>query len=276
VTKKTQGKQTSFNMLSASDVNAHQLDTVSSRQYIQPLIKNIDSFLKDQARISLSDTVAAMGLLDSLSEIMRNSEAETVSIIYKNKGLTDARQSIKSTAGNNFQAAVAYSLIKIQHMGVIPSNIAISLSGTFHTSMKASLEIVAGGETQKPDADIIICDPCDEETPIILLSAKTSLRERGGQTAKWKLLIDIARSNNCTSLKVKYGLSNNTEKLEILRRVTMGVVTTDLYEEINAPQIRGLEKLLDYFYVTKGTDKGFSGIIQVLNESFSKRNQKTE
>jgi type II restriction enzyme len=60
------------------------------------------------------------------------------------------------------------------------------------------------GETQKPDCDLVIYS-LNEKISLkkcIIISLKTSLREGAGQTYKWKLLMEIATSND--SLKEKH------------------------------------------------------------------------
>lgn len=44
----------------------------------------------------------------------------------------------------------------------------------------------------------------------MILSIKTSLRERAGQTYKWKLLMEIATTEN--PIKEKYNISYDVEK----------------------------------------------------------------
>lgn len=79
-----------------------------------------------------------------------------------------------------------------------------------------------------------------------IYSLKTSLRERAGQTQRWKLLLDIATAPDCDSVKQKYALNYDGK-----RRFVMGLITTNFYDEIMAPQQRGMLRFFDYVYLTK-------------------------
>ena len=65
------------------------------------------------------------------------------------------------------------------------------------------------GQTQKPDIDIIVFQRLADNQigRCLFLSLKTSLRERAGQTYKWKLLLEIATTDN--PIKTKYHITYN-------------------------------------------------------------------
>jgi len=71
------------------------------------------------------------------------------------------------------------------------------------------------------------------------------LRERAAQTYKWKLLMEIATSNDC-SVKEKYDISYNVENLP-----KICFATINFYNEINNPQQRGMLKFFDKAFIAK-------------------------
>ena len=104
-----------------------------------------------------------------------------------------------------------------------------------------------------------------EKHPIIIYSIKTSLRERAGQTYRWKLLMDIASSEDCKTIKDKYGL-----EYEVTGDFRIGLITANFYDEITKPQQKGMLKFFDFAYITKSGDwekplTSFSEIVNDLN-----------
>ena len=77
----------------------------------------------------------------------------------------------------------------------------------------------------------------EELKRILILSLKTSLKERVGQTYKWKLLLEIATSEN--EIKNKYNISYNGNIMPLV-----GFITVNFYNEVNQPQHRGMFKFL--------------------------------
>lgn len=259
---RSRSQQLYSEMYSVVDLNKLQLAKIRDRKYIEPLLRRIDNWVGNHSKKDLPN------LLDCLTELFEDSKKEVSNLIEKNKAAKDKKQSIKSVAGANFQAAVAYSLIRIQEESVIPSRIAILLNGTDYAGVTGQLVIPVDGETLRPDADIIIYDIHRINEPMVILSVKTSLRERGAQTAMWRLLIDIAASEDCASLRKKYHLKIAEGNLIILEQVRVGFVVADLYEESGQTQIRGLSKLVDFYYVTMPNEHRFSQFVDVLEDLF--------
>lgn len=211
------------------------------------------------------------GLIDTfdyLGEIMKDSKDFVENLLQKRKTQNegyDINQARKTIAGNNFQFLVLYLLILNIQKGNLPPNL-IVLKTKQHKIVDKYATIKVGNETQKPDLDLIAFSE-DQNKPIIIYSCKTSLRERAGQTYRWKLLIDI--TENCPTLVEKYGLEYSKNK-----NIFTGLITTDFYNEIIQPQQRGVLKFFDYSYVAKSIQtqdsiKKLSSIINDLNSVFS-------
>lgn len=92
------------------------------------------------------------------------------------------------------------------------------------------------------------------------MSLKTSLRERAAQTYKWKLLMEIATSKDC-SIKEKYNISYNVKNLPIICFVTI-----NFYDEINNPQQRGMLKFFDKTFLAKNFQDDFPEFISPLSD----------
>jgi hypothetical protein len=94
--------------------------------------------------------------------------------------------------------------------------------------------------------DIVIYSKDGNSCPskYILLSLKTSLRERAAQTYKWKLLMEVALYS--PELRNKYDISCNSQIIPIIC-----FATTNFYNEINNPQQRGMLKFFDTAFIAK-------------------------
>ncbi len=181
---------------------------------------------------------------------MQGSEEKVEEIIQnriKSGEITDASQTRKAVAGNGFQGLVAYALIYLQNEGLINKDLVITLKPKKHRFIKNYATIQVGDDVQKPDVDLMIYHSKKlEHAPVLIFSMKTSLRERVGQTYKWKLLMDIATSKDCMQIKQKYGLS-----FDVKADFKVGFITTNFYDEITQPQQIGMLRFFDFVYLTK-------------------------
>jgi type II restriction enzyme len=89
------------------------------------------------------------------------------------------------------------------------------------------------------------------------------LRERANQTYKWKLLLEIATTNN--PIKDKYNISYLLDKMPLVC-----FATVNFYNEINNPQHRGMFKFFDKSFIGKPINADFietlSSLIDFANE----------
>lgn len=219
------------------------------------------------------NSVGPEQVLSHLTEIMLASREGVESLINKRieRGeIEDASQARKSIAGNGFQGLVAYSLIFLQKQQRINQDLVITLKPKRHKFIEDYAAIQVGDDVQKPDVDLMIFDGKKmEQAPVLIFSIKTSLRERAGQTYKWKLLMDIATSADCIQVKQKYGL-NFVPKADF----KVGFITTNFYNEITQPQQKGMLNFFDFTYLTKVGNfeapiRPFSEILSDLNGVFS-------
>ena len=262
-----------------SEILELQLKRIEDKEYMIPTIdeynKFIDIYVADGCDISTAHKL----VLNDLSEIMWSSKESVDEIIERRIQdgiIINADQARVSVAGQNFQRIVVYSLINNVFHGNLPK-IIISLNPKKSNKdiINNHLVINVLDHEQKPDCDLLIYDPTNENSPIVIGSCKTSLRERAGQAYRWKLLYDLAKCQcehieNCESCPISiYGLNTNGEK-----DVKFGLITGDFHDEIYQPQIRGMMAFFDYSLVTKPIDepsstKRMDTIIEYLNSIFS-------
>ncbi|WP_448517913.1 BsaWI family type II restriction enzyme [Rhodoflexus sp.] len=223
------------------ETNQKVFKDVEGRYYFDPIKKNFEKKVKE---------VGAEKAISYLTEIMQSSTAEVEKIIQKrikSGEINDASQTRKAVAGNGFQGLVAYALIFLQSEGLINKDLVITLKPKKHKLIEDYATIQVGDDVQKPDVDLMIYHNKKlEKAPVLIFSIKTSLRERAGQTYKWKLLMDIATSKDCMQIKQKYGLS-----FEVKADFRVGFITTNFYDEITQPQQIGMLNFFDFVYLTK-------------------------
>lgn len=260
------------------------LNNLERREYLRPTIKEFNRKIGGLIKDGYSKSEAYILVFDYLTEIMRRSQKGVEEIIQnkiKMGEISDASQSRVAVAGLNFQGIITYALIQNILLDNLP-NVVVAFrpkQSKYKKLLEKYTEITVGDETQKPDVDIMVFDPNNESAPIVVYSCKTSLRERAGQTYKWKLLYEMAtskckyieKSDDCPVKKYKIGFSGG-------RKVLVGFITADFYNEVSSPQLRGMLSFFDFSYVSKpniGLKKirNLSKIIEDLNEIFGKQNK---
>lgn len=246
---------------------------LNSRTYWRPTKEVCDAALA-----SLSDEYGekegAVKVLDELKTVLWDSSEGVGKIVDKRieRGeISDKGQASVSIAGNNFQALVGYCLEINRIVGNIPQELNIALKPKKHPVIEKYATIsVADGEAQKPDVDLLLYLE-DEGSPIMVCSCKTSLRERAGQTYRWKLLMDMSMCNceHDTDCPMhQYNLEYQSD-----RKVLVNLITADFYDESGSAQQRGMFTFFDNVYVTQEIEefanvRRFSGIIKTLNTVF--------
>ncbi|MBM4424098.1 MAG: hypothetical protein FJ030_12015 [Chloroflexi bacterium] len=211
--------------------------------------------------------------MDYLNAIMNDADDQVTALIRKRikaGKIKDLAQTRKSVAGNGFQGLVAYSLIHLQEEGLLPDHLLFVLKPKKHSLIDQYATIKVGNDVQKPDIDLLVYSANDSvRQPILIYSMKTSLRERAGQTYRWKLLMDIATSKDATTIKEKYGLSSKASN-----NFKVGFITTNFYNEIMNPQQRGALSFFDFVYLCKPGDwdtpvRNFSAVAGDLREIYA-------
>jgi len=177
-------------------------------------------------------------LLDKLYKLLQDCEPECMKIAEERK--VDRKQASVAIAGSLFPWGACYILEKIRDFEKIP--VIFSLTKK-HELVEKYATIRVGSEILKPDMDLLIFSE-REDTPLLICSLKTSLRERAGQTHRWKMVLDIALK--CKELKEKYALN-----YEVKRDIKFVFITTNFYNEIYQPQQRAMFRFFDFVYLAR-------------------------
>ena len=233
--------------------------------YMQPSINMLDDIIYR----SKNPKEKWKDIFNMLHEILISTKEKVDILLEKRKQegkIRDISQARKSIAGHAFSNLVVYTFLQNKLQENIKSKIFITSKKSDIKDFDKIATIKVGNETQKPDVDIIIYTKKYDESVdrCIILSLKTSLRERAGQTYKWKLLMEIATTEN--SIKEKYDIEYNPENLPLVC-----FATVNFYNEINSPQHRGMFKFFDNSFIGKPINNDFinslSHLIDYVNKT---------
>lgn len=233
-----------------------ELDKIKKAYYMQPTLSLIDEFIN-----SSDDKKKSCKLVfNELYNIITNAYFQVELILEEiliNGLIKDKKQANKTVVGNTFPFAVIYIFFQNKMIGNIKSDIFITSQPSVIQGFKDISTINIGEETQKPDCDLVIYSLSNNNqlNNCLILSLKTSLRERAAQTYKWKLLMEIATSNDC-SVKEKYDIYYNTR---ILPKICFA--TINFYDEINNPQQRGMLKFFDQSFIAKNIKENLPSFV---------------
>lgn len=238
-----------------------KLQEIGDKAYMQPVLARIKQY---------EQQYGLQQVLDYLHDIILASKDDVELLIQQRVTggfIKDANQSRKSIVGLIFPFCIVYVFLMLKLQGKILSNLYITTNKN-NPLLEKMLTVYVDGETQKPDMDLIIYSENPERMlhKCIILSLKTSLRERAGQTYRWKLLLEIATTEN--KIKEKYNISYNSKEMPIVCFATI-----NFYDEINNPQHRGMLKFFDNSFIGKPVDSEFisrlSALIEYADEKLS-------
>ena len=240
------------------------LSEIEKSFYMLPMIKRFQKIISQQ-----NDRPKAwISLFDLIYNVLIKSKNDVENILNKRKKegkIKDIRQAMKSIAGNAFSSSIIYIFLKNKIIGNIKPEIFITSKKSKVRNFDEIATINVDGETQKPDADLIVYSQKQNRLKsCIILSLKTSLRERAGQTYRWKLLMEIATSKN--PIKDKYNIYYKSKTMPLVC-----FATANFYSEINNPQHRGMFKFFDKAFIAKPVKNNFisplSEIVDFVNET---------
>lgn len=206
-------------------------------------IKLLNGFLKQNEHIPRKAMEEAY---NQIHFFITQSKEEVQGILEKRKTqgeIEDIKQASKSIVGHAFSYLIEYLFIKNKEIGNIEKIFFITSKTQALKKFNKTLTIYVDGESQHPDCDLVAFNKKSKK--ILILSIKTSLRERAGQSYRWKLLLDIANAKN-SELRDKYNIIyQGNEKLYFC------FATINFYNEINNPQQRGMLKFFDASFIAK-------------------------
>lgn len=210
---------------------ASRIRELWARERLAPALRANDDAIKE-AKLAGAASPYADGL-GLLTRIFRGSYEE-VKLQIEKSGKTGigAINAIKRSAGTNFQGLCEYAIIQ----WVDTTDLAVNVHPNAPKAMKDELTIYGtdvGGEfSVEPDIDICLWLEDGEPTsPIIFVSAKTSLVDRAGQAARWKLYLDIHQTT-CTHIKDVPDCPIHRTKVKIKTQhpIEHCIVTANIYK----------------------------------------------
>lgn len=221
---------------------------------MQPVLNKIDFKIQE---------VGVNVAMDYIHEILTHSKDEVELLLddrISRGEIVDKSQARKSIAGAAFSNSLVYLFLKNKEQGLVSQNISIT-PNTKDKRFQKMATIYVGEETQKPDMDLIIfsTDDNNEIKKCMIISLKTSLRERASQTYKWKLLMEIAMGTN--GIKDKYNIKYEPDTMPVVC-----FATVNFYNEINNPQHRGMFKFFDNSFIGKPLNAGFINNMSTIVE----------
>jgi type II restriction enzyme len=222
------------------------LEKIKQTYYMIPILEKLEDYVN---QYSLEKS------LDYLHNILSESKDDVEILLdqrVKKKEIKDKSQARKSIAGNAFSSLIKYVFLKLKEDHIIKSNIFITSNPKREELISDLVTIKVDNETQKPDMDLAIYSINEENklNKCLIMSLKTSLRERAGQTYKWKLLLEIATTDN--PIKDKYNIEYEPKNMPLV-----GFATVNFYDEINNPQHRGMFKFFDRAFIGKPLNADF-------------------
>lgn len=246
-------------------IELNDIQNIELKYYMKPII--------DAINLDISkNNLKWHEVFDRLYNYLENNK-DTVKELtqkrVKEGKIKNSEQAIKSIAGGAFSNLIIWVFLKNKENNYIKDNIFITSNIRRIKEWQRLFLIKVGEETQKPDVDLVIysLNSNNDLNKCLILSLKTSLRERAGQTYKWKLLMEIAKEES--KLKDKYDISYNPPVLPLVC-----FATVNFYNEINNPQNRGMFKFFDCAFIGKNIEtkdfiKPLSYIIEYVNKELS-------
>lgn len=238
---------------------------IENKYYMRPSLDKVNRYIKN----SSNEAVATKEIFKEIYNILTTSQKEVEVMLderIKNGEINDKKQALKSIAGSSFSNLLIYIFLKNKELENIKNNIFITSKISSVPNFDSIYFIKVGEETQKPDCDIVIYSLNSDDTlkKCAIISLKTSLRERAGQTYKWKLLMEIATSDSL--LKEKYNISYNPKVVPLVC-----FATVNFYNEINNPQHRGMFKFFDKAFIARDKDTDFIAKLSELPDFVNER-----
>lgn len=233
---------------------ADDIAKIEATYYMQPILLTLNEYINKYGLLKSFDYLhpTLVESKDSV-EILLDSRIQ-------NGQIKDKAQARKSIAGSAFSLLIKYVFLKLKEKGDVPHNIFMTSNPKKHPLIEKMVTIYVGEDTQKPDMDIAIYSVIDEKLHrCFILSLKTSLRERAGQTYKWKLLLEIATSD--CAVREKYNIRYDNEVMPLV-----GFATVNFYNEINNPQHRGMFQFFDSAFIGKPIKSDFISNLSELPE----------
>lgn len=197
------------------------------------------------------------GVNDAIREHLPEVEDEA-------QGLSKYNQGVSKTGGMLHEYLVCYNLAE----NLLGTNAAVAFHKPSVIKQATTLKRNYAGEELEIEleGDIVVFDPSDKEAPVILISMKSSMKERSHIATMWSLLHDIGKNDN---LRNEYNIEVD-DPYNILDNAIYTFVTADLYGDFDENSVRNLIKMdisfMDYFFLGRSDFDGAAKTVNVGNE----------
>lgn len=236
-----------------SDAERRRMADIVGKYYMGPSLAKLQAFLV-QGDNPANPALAAQMAFSHLHTFITGGRDEVESILDARLAagkIRDKKQAAKPIVGSIFQYLVEYAFLLNKQKGNIAPNIFITAKQSAVKRFGERMTVYVDGEAQKPDCDLVIYN--GDNNKFFILSLKTSLRERAGQTYRWKLLLEIASSDN--NIREKFNIAYRGGESPLVC-----FATVNFYDEVNNPQQRGMFKFFDRAFIAKpDINTGFIG-----------------
>ncbi|HZZ84763.1 MAG TPA: hypothetical protein VFE30_09515 [Anaeromyxobacteraceae bacterium] len=244
--------------------NRHsRLDALRKRDRLEPALRRYDALLR---RLQVAGhrwpEREALGHITSM--FLRSYADVQEQISASGKRGIRAINAIKRSAGTNYQGLVEYGVLR----WLETTDLALNVGPNAPKSMKDELTIYgtdsSGPFQVEPDIDISLWEEGGSaRSPLLLVSAKTSLVDRAGQAARWKLYLDMHQTKCPHTSKVPDCPIHRTRiKVRTQHPITHAICTANIYKmdttlpqgELESGQCRNNTYMFAYRYTTRTED----------------------
>ncbi len=158
-----------------------ELNKIQKAYYIKPTLSRIDNFVN----LSQNHKETWKLVFNELFNIITDAHKEVDLILderIKEGKIKNKEQASKTVVGNTFPFAVIYIFLHNKIIGNIKDNIFITSQPSTINGFKNITTINIGGETQKPDCDLVIysVDDNNELINCLILSLKNIFKRKSG------------------------------------------------------------------------------------------------
>ena len=216
----------------AKKIRQKRILALRKRDRLKPCLDSYDGLL-DRLEAAGERQPERAGLA-YLTGILRGTYKDVLGQIAEaGKTGIGAQNAIKRSAGTNFQGLCEYGILRWLDTVSLP----VAVGPNAPKGMKPELTIYGkdadSGEFKvEPDIDISLWIPDgNSKSPIIFVSAKTSLVDRAGQAARWKLYLDLHQTS-CRHVKMVSDCPiHRTEiKIKTDHPIVHSIVTANIYK----------------------------------------------
>jgi len=241
--------------------NSRREKDLRKRDRLQPCLNEYDLLLKKLRKKGVEEPeIEAMSYLTS---ILRNTYTVVLKQIKASgKEGISAINSIKRSAGTNFQGLCEYAILQWLKTTDMP----FCIGPNAPKSMKEELTIFGkdadnGDFSVEPDIDISLwLEDGVATSPVIFVSAKTSLVDRAGQAARWKMYLDMHQTTCPHTNSILDCPINRTQiKVKTQHPIIHSIVTANIYKidttqphgELGSGQCKNNTYMFKYKYSTR-------------------------